>query len=185
MRDVDQKLTVYLAHRAALIDYAARFIGNRVWAEDVVQEAYLRFVAPEEKEGAPVVVLHPVGYLYRIVRNLAHDWALRSSHERPHATGGRTLRRTPARAPTPELEALYRDELRAVADALTELPERTRRAFEMHRLGDCTLNEIKQELGISVTLAHQLVRKALAHCTERLAGGQEPIHYVKRPRATQ
>ena len=171
MRDVDQKLTLYLAHRAALVDYAARFVGNRAWAEDVVQEAYLRFTAADKSDGEPAVIMHPVGYLYGIVRNLARDWAMHLALERPHEADERTLRATPAPMPNPEQEALYRDELRTVANALTELPDRTRRAFEMHRLGDCTLNEIKQELGISVTLAHQLIRKALAHCTDRLAVG--------------
>jgi DNA-directed RNA polymerase specialized sigma24 family protein len=38
----------------------------------------------------------------------------------------------------------------------------------MRRLGDCTLREIADELGISVTLAHQLVREALIRCAKRL-----------------
>jgi RNA polymerase sigma-70 factor (ECF subfamily) len=48
------------------------------------------------------------------------------------------------------------------------LPERTRRVFEMHRLEGRTLQDIADTFGISPTLTHQLVRKAITHCANRL-----------------
>lgn len=156
-------LEVYLAHRAALIDHAAPIVGCRARAEDVVQEAWLRFASlPERGE-----ITQPIGYLYRIVRNLAVDWARRLSIER-RSVGDQAVLDPAALAPSAEHEALYRDELRLIAQVLAELPERTRIAFEMRRLGSCTLREIADALGISVTLAHQLVRDALAQCAKRL-----------------
>ena len=156
-------LEVYLAHRAALIDHAAPIVGCRARAEDVVQEAWFRFASLREREE----IAQPVGYLYRIVRNLAVDWARRLSTER-RSVGDPALFNPASLAPSVEHEALYRDELRLVAEALAELPERMRIAFEMRRLGGCTLRQIADELGISVTLAHQLVREALARCARRL-----------------
>ncbi len=55
-----------------------------------------------------------------------------------------------------------------MAEALDELPGRTRTAFEMHRLGGQTLQSVAAKLGISTTLTHQLIHQALAHCLRRL-----------------
>jgi RNA polymerase sigma-70 factor (ECF subfamily) len=167
------KLDLFLAHRSALIDYASRIVGGRTQAEDVVQEAYLRFTAATGP-GRPAEerVAQPVGYLYRIVRNLALDWARRLKVEA--LSGDATaFERLPSAAPSPEHEILYRDELRAVAEALAELPARTRTAFEMHRLGGHTLQQIADRLDISIGLAHQLVRDAVTHCADRLEGAEE------------
>ena len=38
-----RKRNVYLRHRAELIDYATPIVGDRALAEDVVQDAWLRF----------------------------------------------------------------------------------------------------------------------------------------------
>jgi RNA polymerase sigma factor (sigma-70 family) len=65
-----------------------------------------------------------------------------------------------------------REQLRLVADALNELPERARTAFEMHRLGGHSFLEISKRLHISVGLAHQLVRDVMAHCALRVERGQ-------------
>jgi len=40
---IDATLTLYMEHRAELLNYASGIIGDRARAEDVVQEAYLRF----------------------------------------------------------------------------------------------------------------------------------------------
>ncbi len=168
MAHVDQRLRLFLQYQAALIDLAAPIVGCRAGAEDVVQEAYLRFTAsnPDRPE-----ILKPVPYLYQIVRRLAFDWV--QSHGRARAGGNESelLEKTAAPTPSPEQAALYRQELGLVAAALAELPERTRIAFEMHRLGGYKLQDIARELGISVTLAHQLVHRALAHCAAKSAGG--------------
>jgi len=56
--------------------------------------------------------------------------------------------------------------LQRVADALDELPERTRYAFEMHRLHRVTQKEIARELGVSPTLVDFMVRDAMVYCIE-------------------
>lgn len=166
---IDQRLGLYLAHRAALVDYAAPIVGCRATAEDVVQEAFVRFTG----EAALVEVDHvsqPVGYLYRIVRNLAVDWARRLSAQSysKQVVPDSFMETVPAGTPTPEDYAAYREELAIVTRALDELPRRTRLAFEMHRLDGLTLKEVAGQMGISITLTHQLVRRAMTHCADRL-----------------
>ena len=153
---------LYLSHRAALVDYATPIVGCRSRAEDVVQEAFIRF-GRRRKE--PIV--RPVSYLYRIVRNLALDWR-RHPEASVEAVDPVNLDRLPSAATTPERAAIDRDQLRVLAEALCELPERTRIAFNMHRLEGRSLKEIADHLGVSVVRAHQLARDAIRHGAERL-----------------
>lgn len=160
------RLDLFLAHRAALIDYAQPIVGCRARAEDVVQEAYLRFSGADDRADDPI--LQPVGYLYRIVRNLAVDWARHLAQEdRPPSA---VMEQVASPAPSPEQATVDRDQLRIVIAALEELPSRTRLAFELHRLQGATFPAIARQLGISVGLAHRLVKDALTHCADRLGG---------------
>src|SRR3546814_1293981 len=68
-----RKLNLYLRHRAELIDYATPIVGDRALAEDVVQDAWLRFSEAGSHDAKTRLIRQPVGYLYRIVRNLALD----------------------------------------------------------------------------------------------------------------
>lgn len=161
-------LSLFVTHRRALVDYANSIVGSRTQAEDVVQEAWLRFDAASKGR----FLEDARGYLYRIVRNLAVDQRRRVTRE-----DGLILRDNlaqvaetcPDETPTPETVTLLRDEIRCVTEAMAELPERTRIAFEMHRFGGATLKEISAFLGISVSLAHILVVDGAEHCKARLA----------------
>jgi RNA polymerase sigma-70 factor (ECF subfamily) len=158
---------LYLRHRVALIDYAQPIVGCRARAEDVVQEAYLRLARIDDTRAVANPIHQPVGYLYRIVRNLALDWVRHRAIEGDAATLEQRDA-TPAAIPTPEQQTLDRDQLRRLIAALDELPMRTRAAFEMHRLDGRTFPEIARHLGVSVGLAHRLVKLALTHCANRL-----------------
>jgi RNA polymerase sigma factor (sigma-70 family) len=165
----DSTLALYLEHRGSLVNYANGIVRDRASAEDVVQEAYLRFSTASAGSRQGGQIAHPVSYLYRIVRNLALDWTRRSSLE----TAVRDLSSTaveslPHDAPTAEQVLFYRDELRVLGEALAELPERTRIAFDMYRLQGRTLQQVADSLSISVVRAHQLVKEAILHGARRL-----------------
>lgn len=160
-------LDLFMTHRGALVDYASGIVGNRAQAEDVVQEAWLRFDTAARRRPLD----QPLGYLYRIVRNLALDGRRRMARERQVVTGRDFTVATGISAddaPSPENVALYKDELDRVMAAMAELPERTRIALEMHRIGGCKLREIAAFLDISVPLAHVLVAEGVQHCKRRL-----------------
>lgn len=162
----DRTLTLYIAHRRKLVNYANGIIGDPGRAEDVVQEAYMRFRTAAKGR----LLEEPVGYLYRIVRNLALDRRRRLTMEDRHIQGGieQTAAGMAEDRPSPEDEVIARQELRRVMGAIAELPERTRIALEMHRLGGCTLKEIAEHLGISVSMAQILVIEGIRHCQRSL-----------------
>ena len=162
----DPTLALYLKHRGSLVNYANGIVRDRAGAEDVVQEAYLRFSSASSDER---LITSPVSYLYRIVRNLALDWVHRTSDSA--STGpAAALEQVAQDGPTAEDVLHYRDELRILTDALAELPERTRIAFTMYRLEGCTLQQVGDRLGVSVVRAHQLVKDAILHAARRLDG---------------
>ena len=160
-------LDIYMTHRGALVDYATGIVGSRAHAEDLVQEAWLRF----DKAARRRQLRQPLSYLYRIVRNLAMDGRRRMARESRVVTEDSFNVTTGTAAddtPSPEKVALYRDELELVMEAIAELPERTRIALEMHRFGGCKLKEIAAFLDISLPLAHVLVMEGVQHCKRRL-----------------
>lgn len=162
----DAAVRLFMAYRAALINYATPIVGCRAGAEDVVQEAFLRFAPFASAAGR---VAQPAAYLRRIVRNLAMDWTRRLRTEARHRQGEPEAWMIPPAAPSPERQASDREALRRLARVLAELPVPARRACEMHRLDGLTLEEVAERLGVSVATAHRLVRDALALLASRLA----------------
>ncbi|WP_212632116.1 sigma-70 family RNA polymerase sigma factor [Pseudomonas sp. KB-10] len=161
MSDSRHRLDLYLSHRSGLVDYAAPIVGSRAGAEDVVQEAWLRFVAVQ---GA---ITQPASYLYRIVRNLALDHVRRDRGE-SSGDDASWLDSIADQAPGPEAHAVSRNELQRVGEALERLPERTRRAFELYRLQGYTLQQVADAMDISIGTVHQLVHTALRSCVDAL-----------------
>lgn len=164
------RLHFYLEHRDALIDQATRIVGDQARAEDVVQDAWLRFSASSGHDADDNPIGKPAAYLRRIVRNLAIDFARRQSLENVHPDGDADLYDMPAAEPSPERAAIARDELEHVTATLEALPERTRLAFDLYRFHGKTLVEIGVILGVSQTRAHQLVQEAMMRCTAGLLG---------------
>lgn len=161
------RATLFVAHRGSLVSYANGILRDRAGAEDVVQEAWLRFSAAADGDK----VLNPVSYLYRIVRNLALDGAMRRSAEaRRDKASGDLL---PSEAPSSEQVLYFRDELRVLSDALSELPARTQAVFRMYRIEGCTLQTVADHFGISIVRVHQLVKEALIHASARLDASEE------------
>jgi RNA polymerase sigma-70 factor (ECF subfamily) len=156
-----------MANRAALVEYASGIVGNRAQAEDLVQEAWLRF----DEVAARRFLDQPLAYLYRIVRNLALDGRRRLRRESQVIAGAAldaVAEVAPDGQPSVETVLLYKDEYEEVMEAIAGLPERTRIAVEMHRFGGHKLKEIAVALGISVPMAHVLVAEGIQRCKRRL-----------------
>lgn len=155
---------VFVEHRPQLQRAALKILGNPAHAEDVVQDAYLKVI-----EAASVFdVKAPVAYLFQMVRNLAIDAHRRAALEARFFVGEEQGADVPGRSGTPESITVSRQDLRLVAEALAALPERTRGAFELHRLGGLTQREIADKLAVSTTLVNFMIRDAMTHCAAAL-----------------
>jgi len=158
MIDLETHQEVYIANRRALIAYATRILGSREMAEDIVQDAFLRFAPANTKAGPSAQTL---AYLYKIVRNLSFDFLKRQKIEKREQQNEPPFWSIPNETPTPEEFVAVTDEVRRISEILDDLPVEIRIALEMHRFGGYTLEEIAAHLGISIATAHRHVKTAM------------------------
>lgn len=156
---------IFTTHRQMFIKIAERILGCRSRAEDVVHDAFVKLIA----NGQNYTIDSRLGYLSRIVHNQAVDEYRRSAteHRLVHGDDARMVMVTET-AP-PDSISMHRQTLQLVAGALQELPERTRYAFEAHRIRGVSQKDIAARLGVSPTLVNFMIRDATVHCRSRAA----------------
>src|SRR5688572_24884586 len=98
--------SLFIEHRGSLVDYATRIVGSRAQAEDLVQEAWLRF----DEVARQRLLDEPLSYLYRIVRNLALDGRRSQVREARYLVRGADLQaeNVAEDLPSPEAQAVGR-----------------------------------------------------------------------------
>jgi RNA polymerase sigma-70 factor (ECF subfamily) len=148
-------------HRAYLMGIAYRMIGSVADAEDMVQEAYLRWHAASDGPA----IQNPRAYLSRIVVRLCLD-RMKSARARREAYVGPWL-------PEPILEgsplapaptATFAEDLSfALLLTLERLSPLERAAFLLHDVFDMGFSEIAEVLERSETSCRQLAARARAH----------------------
>ncbi|WP_441235454.1 sigma-70 family RNA polymerase sigma factor [Bradyrhizobium sp. 930_D9_N1_4] len=135
-------------------------------AADLTQDTFLRVLATPPAENA--TNSNPRAYLFQVSRSLSSNHRRRERLIETMDVDGDEAMRVPDPTPSPEAIVYSRQCLQQTRHALDELPARTRRAFEMHRLGERTLAEVAQELGISTTRSWALIREAYQHLLVRV-----------------
>src|SRR5262245_46029984 len=126
----------FVEHAAALVLLARQWVPSRADAEDVVQEAFVRFWRSRDR------VEDPAAYLYASVKHCALDW---------QRSRLRRNRREQATA-RPEAEPLFagpieQDERRAVIEvAVRSLPESQAEVLIMKIWGGLTTPQIATAL---------------------------------------
>jgi len=146
-------------HGPALVLLARQWVARRADAEDVVQEAFVRFWRCRHR------VAQPVAYLYASVKCCALDW---------QRGRNRQIRRDQVAA-RPEGErwfagALEQDERRAAIEtALAHLPDNQREVLVLKIWGGLSFPQIAVALKIPANSAASRYRYALARLREQLA----------------
>jgi RNA polymerase sigma factor (sigma-70 family) len=153
---VDGLEQIFIAQRTALRHTAHGILHNRELAEDVVQEAYLRLREQQQASS----VREPVAYFFQTVRNLSIDRLRRLNLEANVFAVDDEAGEVESSTGSPEHIAIDRENLRRAEQVLTTLPRRTRQAFELHRIGGHTQQEVAVRLGVSTTLVNFMLRDA-------------------------
>jgi len=159
-------LNIYDAHREDLIRFSVTIVGDISTAEDVLQEAWVKFIRVAQKQQFE----EPAAYLRTIVRTLSLDAIRRTQKENRHvsSTIDESTSVEDTTSPGPEQTALARFELSSLQNALNELPERTRRALILYWRDEVSLREVASDLGISLGQAHALIKDGVEYCRRRL-----------------
>jgi RNA polymerase sigma factor (sigma-70 family) len=163
-------VAAYMARRDDLTRFFAARLRSMTAAEDLVQDLYLR-VASLELD-APVE--NPSAYMYRLASNLMLD-RLRSdrrsvARDASWLQGSRTEvgGESVVDSPSAEQSVYARQRLALVAEAIADLPPKTRKAFELHKLKGMTQEETAQELGVSRKTVEKQISTALQRLMARL-----------------
>lgn len=145
--DETEALRVIEECYADVLAYCRRHAKSREEAEEITQEAFLRFVANQPREGAPK---KPTAYLIAIARNLCIDAARRKG----------VMTFVPiSEAAEPETSDDYPSEMQSVLEALDD---REREAIELRYDQGLGIGDIATIMGVSRFAVNRLIKKALA-----------------------
>lgn len=140
--------------------------GGATEAEDLTQEVFLRL------SGSPGLdsVERMESYLFTAAANLLRDRHRRRAARAAgaHEPYDEALHGGSVDLPGPERVALGRQRIDRLADALHELPERTRAVFVLYHLENLPHAEIARRLGIAVRTIEKHVFRANAHLLQRI-----------------
>lgn len=140
MDPLDDRLALYERERAGLVRLAHTITGSNQVAEDLVHDAFLRWVDRPD-------LTNPAGYLRSIVVNLARDVLRRNE----------TARQIQAERPVPLGEPLL-DETWAV---VRSLPERYRTALALRFYEDLSERHIADLMGVRPGTVKSLIHRGL------------------------
>ena len=151
-------------HGPAMLLLARQWVGGRADAEDVVQEAFLRFWRSRDRAD------DPIAYLYACVKRAALDWQ-RGGRRRVRREEEAASARGTGAADEPLLTApMEREERRAAVEAaLAGLPEAQREVLVLKVWAGLSFPQIAAALDIPADTAASRYRYALAKLRGLLA----------------
>lgn len=169
-------LTLFERHRPRLHAIAYRMLGAVAEAEDVVQEAWLRWYGTDR-----LAVQNAEAWLVAITTRLSIDRLRAAKAEREHYTGGWLPEPMLMSAPsTPEQDHELADDVSvAFLYMLERLSPDARAAFLMRDVFDADYEDIAQTLGKTPAAVRQLVKRArqqLREGTPREAVPRATLH---------
>jgi RNA polymerase sigma-70 factor, ECF subfamily len=144
-------------HRQFLIGVAYRMLGSFAEAEDIVQDAFLRWSATDRSR-----IEHPRAFLARIVSRLCLD-RMKSAAARREQYVGTWL---PEPMVAPPTEPLADDLSLALLLTLERLSPLERAAFLLHDVFDMDYSAIADTLGRTEAACRQLAARGREHVRE-------------------
>ena len=161
---------LFRTYRARLVSFARRYVDCPDLAEEVVAEVFLRvWMRGTCREGRCEL---PARYLLVAVRNQALKARRHQRVAERWRTAAATQQHAPAMgqpptAPDRDLEAA--ELAHAVDEVVARLPERCRRAYQLHRQEGLSQAAVAEIMGISVRTVETQLGKATKALRQRLA----------------
>jgi RNA polymerase sigma-70 factor, ECF subfamily len=153
----EKKVEIFKRQRARLFGIAYRMLGTNTDAEDILQEAYLKWHQANADE-----IETPEAWLVTIVTRLSIDRLRKASRERETYIGPwlpEPLAVSAAPSPEEELELASNLSL-AFMVLLERLSPVERAAFLLHDIFDCGYADIARIVGKTETASRQLIHRA-------------------------
>ena len=160
---LNHAMEVYYHDVAKAVGHRGLTQGN---ALDIVHDLYIKLAArPEVLRDKRSIK----AFLCRAAINLGIDRYRREQFEaRLFASMEHEVHEIAADTAAPDYRIEVQARIRILRDAIGELPVRRRAVFILHRLHHYTPDEIAARLKISRNMVDRHLRRALAHCLDRL-----------------
>lgn len=156
-----------LPHEAALRAWlrGRRLAGFEI--DDVVQETYARLVSAASVE----TVRNPKAYAFQTAHSVLMTHVRRSKVVSFHAVADIDHLGAVAPDPSPETQAIDRDELLRLAEAIAAMPDRVRDVFRLRRVEGMSQREVAQALNIAESTVEKHIGKAIRLLMDRFGRG--------------
>jgi RNA polymerase sigma-70 factor (ECF subfamily) len=150
------------AHQSALIRYARRLVRNEETAQDIAQEAFLRYVRASREADPPRAAST---WLFRVAHNLCIDLIRKESRMRE----GLEQMDPPATVAPPASEEMVAAETRQTLDRMLErLTDNQRTVLVLKMQEGKSYREISEITGLSVSNVGFLIHRGLKRMGEFL-----------------
>lgn len=169
-------LRTFLQYEATLRRVVGRYRRRGEDVDDLVQEAFLRTYAANEKEE----IRNPKAFLIRVAKNLAISEAMRKEHSATESfedSGGSDVYVDEGQG-TVEEQVDGRRKLFVLSQAIASLKPELRQALLMCKIEKLKFRQIATRLDVSVSTVEKRVAAALIACNAYLRDqGYDPAEF--------
>ena len=155
---------LYRDHRGWLLAWLQRSMTCRQRAEDLSQDTFVRLLGREQLD----TPREPRAFLAAVAKGLMFDHFRRAALEQAYLA---ELALIPeAEQPSPEVQLLILEDLKAIDRLLGKLSSKARAAFLHNRLDGMGHAEIAERMGVSVSRVRQYIAQGMRQCYVALYG---------------
>ena len=163
--DAEAFAEFYEAYAVKLALYVARFLGSDLWAEEIVQDTFVKLWSIRETIGD---IEYPAGFVYRMIANRTKDHLRRKGHEvKLQQYMGRYLQQSNLNTTQDQLDFQTGEKL--FRQAVQQLPAQRALIFRMRNEQGLSYEEIARELGLSRNTVRNQLNLALQNIQSYLS----------------
>jgi len=173
MRGVSDQRALWLARHILPLEPALRAFLMRMRlpqdldVDDVVQEAYSKLAAMESVDD----IQNPRTYAFSIARTIVLMHIRRSKVVSIRAVDDIETYPVAADDPSPEQQASDRQQLHLLGLAVAELPDPSRKAFQLRMIDELSHKEIAARMGITENAVQKNIAKSIGLLLKKLGRG--------------
>ncbi|GFE89888.1 RNA polymerase sigma factor [Steroidobacter agaridevorans] len=160
-----------LPHEAMLRRWLARKRAPDLDIDDIIQESYAVLAKRERVDD----IVDPRAYLFQVAHSLVVRNIRRARIVSIQAVDDLELCDYPDEAPTPEQNAIARDELQRLAEVIATMPGQTREAFILRRVRGMRQRDIAARMGLSESTVEKHIARGLRWLADWFVDGGKPV----------